>query len=86
MINVFEPKKAICIQLKENSSDFIVRDLETLNEKLVPLISFYGSTYKYEGEFERKFLKVFHGKYDILISSEARQKIEEIIHFNRVDW
>ena len=86
MINVFEPKKAICIRLKENSSDFIVRDLETLSEKLVPLVNFYGSNFKYEGEFEREFLKVFHGKYDILISSDARQKIEEIIHFNRVDW
>lgn len=86
MINVFEPKKAICIRLKENSSDFIVSDLETLTEKLVPIIDFYGSSFKYYGEFERKFLKIFDGKYDIIISSEAREKIEEILHFNRVDW
>ena len=86
MITVFDPKETICIRLKENSSDFIVIDLETLEEKVVPIIKFYGPDFKYDGEFKRAFLNVFPGKSIIIFFSEAYQKLEEIRYFNRVDW
>ena len=79
-------KKAISVRLKTNSSDFVIRNLETGEEKVIPMVRLYGPNLKYRGEFERTFLKQFPGKADIVIFDDDCQKLEEILYFNRVDW
>lgn len=85
MITMISAKKAISVRLKTNSSDFVIRNLETGEEKVIPMVRLYGPNLKYRGEFERTFLKQFPGKADIVIFDDACQKLEEILYFNRVD-
>ena len=86
MVTMINTKKTISVRLKEKSSDFIIKDLETGKEKFIPIVKLYGPNLKYRGEFERTFLKQFPGKSDIIIFEDACMKLEEILYFNRVDW
>ena len=61
MITMISAKKAISVRLKTNSSDFVIRNLETGEEKVIPMVRLYGPNLKYRGEFERTFLKQFGG-------------------------
>lgn len=49
MITMISAKKAISVRLKTNSSDFVIRNLETGEEKVIPMVRLYGPNLKYRG-------------------------------------
>lgn len=55
MITMISAKKAISVRLKTNSSDFVIRNLETGEEKVIPMVRLYGPNLKYRGGVWKNF-------------------------------
>ena len=66
--------------------DFVVRNIE--NSSFLHFIAetiFLGNCFKYESDFERRFLRDFSRKGECQITASARKRMNEIISFNRED-
>lgn len=75
----------VCVNFDTKKNLFIVEDIETKKTVPMPTQLFFGILFKYEGDFKSAFLKAFKNKMHVIYSDEAKEKIEEIMNFNRID-
>lgn len=83
MYIVFNPEITIMVDCRENS--FLVEDLESREIKVLPHQEFYGSSFKYEGDFFRKFLGCFKGKETLILTNRAKELYLQLQLANRED-
>ena len=66
-------------------SQFSVFDYETGETRYVNDSELYGTIYKYESEVKKRFFREFEGIAGWELTTVAKDRIQAIIDFNRVD-
>lgn len=83
-MSMTEVKQSIKVTLDEKEN-FIVENLETSEKRTLKTNQFWGSKFKYVSDFESTFLQVFDEKSILVLDEKAKQKMHNIINFNRID-
>ena len=81
-------KNAVFVSYDSNKQEFIVKDLCTQKEAGIPVIEFFGTCFKYDLGFINRFTAAVNqhdDKPDIIITEDAKKRIDSLIVFNRID-
>lgn len=65
------------------ANNFLVKDLSTKDSRILNESEFHGSSFKYESEFETKFLECFPGKTVITFTHAAKVACSRLMEVNR---
>ena len=84
MSNDINEKLTVTVTIDEHDN-FIVKNLENNEKRTLPVNKFWSSSFKYASDFESIFLATFEGKSNVLLDEKAKSRMQNIIHFNRID-
>ena len=81
-------KNSVFVSYDSNKQEFIVKDLCTQKEAGIPVIEFFGICFKYDLGFISRFtaaVNQYDDKPEIIITEDAKKRIDSLIEFNRID-
>ena len=81
MYSIFNPKKTILVDYQDKN--FVVEDLLSRKCQSLPERQFYGPSFKYRGDFFRKFLNCFSEKTEIIFTDEGHSHYMSLKTANR---
>ena len=73
------------ILVTREGNDFVIINLSTNKRVSKKASDFYGTLFKYEHDFLKKFKETFDNTKNIIISYEAADFMTDLIAFNRID-
>ena len=83
MLTIIDQSTTILVTFE--GDNFIVENLSSRKTVEIPASKLIDTVYKYFDGFERKFKSVFPEKAELILTKVALQKIDDLIHFNRID-